>query len=106
MTESDPASWAAQKDEQDSLFNHYKKLVAIRKANPVITDPGAVLDTVQNTPDVYEFTLSNGADTLTVVLNRKGSAQTFTRPLMVEDLLTGTQGTSFDVPAHGALILK
>jgi glycosidase len=106
MTETDPASWAAQKDDQESLFNHYKKLVAIRKANPVITDPMAVLDTVENTADVYEFTLSNGADKVTVVLNRKGETQTFTRPLMATDLLTNTVGTSFDVPAHGALILK
>ena len=106
MTEVDPNSWAAQKDDQDSLFNHYKQLVAIRKANPVITDPKAVLKTVQNTANVYEFTLSSGADMLTVVLNRQGSTLTITRPAMVTDLITNTQGTSFDVPAHGALILK
>ncbi|MCK6590899.1 MAG: hypothetical protein L6Q76_25350 [Polyangiaceae bacterium] len=106
MTETDPNSWAAQKDNPDSLYNHYKALVAIRKANPVITDPMAVLDTVQNTADIYEFTLSNGADTLTVVLNRKGTPQMVTRPLMVTDLLTNTQGTMFEMAPHGALILK
>ena len=41
-----------------------------------------------------------------VVLNRKASTQTFTRPLVVTDLLTNTQGKSFNVPAHGALILE
>lgn len=106
MTQSDPSSWEAQKDDQESLFSYYKKLIAIRKANPVITDTEAVLTTEQNTADVYEFTLSNGADTITVVLNRKDSTQKITRPVMAMDLLTSTQGTSFDVPAFGALILK
>jgi glycosidase len=106
MTESDPASWAVQKDDANSLFSYYKKLITIRKANPVITDLTATLATVQNTADVYEFTITKGAEKLTVILNRKATSQTITRPAMVTDLLTSVMGMSFDVPAYGALILQ
>lgn len=106
MTEDNASSWTAQKGDTDSLFAHYKKLIGIRKANPVITDLNATLTTVQNTADVYEFSLTGGGESLTVVLNRKATAQTITRTGPKTDLLTDTTGTSFSVPAHGALILE
>lgn len=106
MTESDPASWTAQKDDTESLYSYYRKLIGIRKANAVITDLDTQLKTVQNTADVYEFTLSKGAEVLTVVLNRKAAAQTITRASAATDLITDVMGTSFNVPAYGALILK
>lgn len=107
MTEKDdPSSWEAQKDDLDSLFGYYRALISIRKANPLITDQGAALATVQNTADVYEFTITKGMAKLTVLLNRKASAQMITRPAMAMDLITNMQGTSFNVPAYGALILK
>jgi alpha-amylase len=106
MAESDPASWAAQAGDATSLFSQYKKLIAIRKANPVLTDLASTISLVQNTPDVYEYTLAKGADMLTVVLNRKSTAQTFDRPAAATDLISGQAGTSFDVPAYGAAILK
>ncbi len=98
MTESDPNSWEAQKDNTASLYAYYKKLIAIRKAHPAITDLDTQITTVQNAVGVYEFTLSKGAETLTVVMNRKGAAQTITRPAPVKDLLTDTTAASFDVP--------
>lgn len=105
MADGEPNSWAAQKDDLGSLFNYYKKLIAIRRAHPILTALDSTLTTVRNTADVYEFTLSKGGETIAVVLNRMSTAQTLTRPTAVEDLITGTTATSFDVPPHGALIL-
>jgi glycosidase len=106
MTETDPQSWAAQKGKPDSLLTYYKKLIAIRKANSVLTDLDATLDVAQQSADLYEYTLTKGGQTLSVVLNRKASNQTVMRAKAQQDLLTGASKQVFDVPAYGALILK
>jgi glycosidase len=106
MAADDPSSWAAQKDDAGSLFNYYKKLVAIRKANPLLTDPSADRAVAQNTAALYEFQVKSGTQSLSVVFNRQASVQTVNRGAMVKDLITGTQASSFDVPAYGALILQ
>lgn len=105
MSETEPASWATQKDDPASLVHYYKKLIAIRKAHAAFTDVAATLTVVNDTADVYEFTVDNGTEKLTVVLNRKSSASTFTSAAMAKDLISGVQGTMFNVPAFGALIL-
>ena len=107
MTADDPNSWAAQKDDPGSLYSYYRQLVGIRKANDIFTAAGTVLTVVQNTADVYEFTLSAPAKkTTSVVFNRKGVGQTIMRGGMVKDLISGMTAASFDVPAYGALILQ
>ncbi len=106
MADGDAASFAAQQTAPDSLFQHYKRLTEIRRAQPLITDADASLRVVQNTADVYEFAIEKAGQALTVVLNRQPSPQTVTRGAMQKDLLTGTTATSFSVPAYGALILQ
>ena len=106
MPADDTNSWAAQKDDTNSLFNYYKKLVAIRKANPLLTDLSAQLTTVQNTADVFEFQLVKGGQSLAVVFNRKSTAQTITRAKMSKDLISGTTASAFTVSPYGALILQ
>jgi glycosidase len=106
MAADDQSSWAAQKDDAGSLFAHYKKLVAIRKANPLLTDLSAQRLTVQNTADVYEFQVSKAGQALTVVLSRKSTGQTITRVGMSKDLISGTTASSFPVSPYGALILQ
>ena len=106
MTADDPNSWAAQKDDAGSLFSYYKKLIAIRKANPLLTDLSAKLTTVQNTAAVYEFQVSKGGQSLSVVLSRMATTQTVNRPATSKDLITGASGTSFSVAPYGALILQ
>lgn len=107
MSETEPASWAAQKDDPNSLYNYYKTLVGIRKANAAMfTAADTVLATVQNTADWYEFSLTNGNKTMWVVLNRKNTMQTATRPMPKKDLISGNMGSMFSVPAYGALILE
>ena len=106
MQADDTSSWAAQKDDPASLYSYYKKLVAIRKANPLLTDPASQLSTVQNTPAVYEFKIEKAGQSLAVVLSRMATAQTVNRPAMSRDLISGTTATSFTVPPYGALILQ
>lgn len=108
MTENDSASYAAQAGQitpTPSLYELYKILIAIRKAHPATTALDTTINVTQNTADVYEYTLTKGPDTLTVVLNRKATTATITRPTSVTDLITKVKGTSFSVPAHGVLIL-
>jgi len=106
MPEVDPASWAAQKGQNGSLFNTYKKLIAIRKANPVLTDLASTITLAQNTPEFYEYKLEKGGAAITVILNRKSIAQKVNRPTVATDLLSDLSGTMFDIPAYGTLILK
>lgn len=106
MTETDSQSWGAQKGKPESLLSHYKKLVEIRKANSVLTDLDATIDVAQQSADLYEYSISKGGQALNVVLNRKAGPQTVTRTKVQQDLLTGTSKQTFEVPAHGALILR
>ena len=68
MGADDTNSWAAQKDDAGSLFSYYKQLVTIRKANPILTDLSADHAMVQNTASLYEFQVSSGMQSLSVVL--------------------------------------
>jgi alpha-amylase len=106
MSESEPASWAVQKDDATSLLSYYKKLIAIRKANAVMTDLDTQLATVENTSKTFEFTLSKGGKSVAVVLSRMSTAQMVTRAASAKDLLTDTTGTTFNLPPYGALILQ
>lgn len=106
MSETEPASWAAQKDDPASLLQHYKKLVAIRKAHTVLTDSAATRAVVTDNADTYQFTVENAKEKLTVVLNRKSTSTMFTAVASSSDLISGEQGTLFSLPAYGALILK
>lgn len=106
MAASDANSWAAQRNDTNSLYNYYKRLVTVRKANPLLTDPTATRATVTNSATLFEFRVTQGTQSLSVVLNRTANAQTVTRLTSSTDLLTSTQGTSFSLPAYGALILQ
>lgn len=106
MKATDPASYGAQKDDAASLYRYYKKLIEIRKGNPALTDLTAQLTTVQQTADLYEYTVAAGGQTLAVVLNRKAAPQMVSRASMARDLLSGVDGRTFTIPAYGALILK
>jgi|GEM_PF-4796092 len=105
MSESDPASWAAQKDDPTSLLHYYKTLIGIRKSHAVLTDLGSTLTVDADTADMYRYSIDNGSEKLTVVLNRKSTVLAFTAAASSKDLITGASGTMFNVPAFGAIIL-
>ncbi len=106
MSAEDSRSWAAQKDDAGSLLGRYKRLIAVRRANPLMTEPDVTLRVISNTADLYEYTLERAGKGLAVVLNRKATSQRVTRAGAVKDLLSGTTATAFDVPPYGALILE
>ncbi|HVK65737.1 MAG TPA: alpha-amylase family glycosyl hydrolase [Polyangium sp.] len=106
MSEQEPASWAAQEADASSLLHHYRKLVAIRKAHAVFTDLAATITLVKNTADVYEYKLQSGAETISVVLNRKSTPQTIAWGAAATELLTGITGMSFELPAYGAILVQ
>ncbi len=105
MAATEPASWAAQKDVPASLLQHYKKLVSVRKKHSALTDLTSTLTVVADTADTYQYTLDDGKEKLTVVLNRKSSGSAYTAALPSTDQLLGEQGTSFMIPAYGAIVL-
>jgi glycosidase len=104
MSENDPRSWEAQKDDTQSIFAYYKKLIQIRKSHPIFTDLGTTIATAKNDANVYEMTLNKGIETISVVLNRKSTAQKVDRPLPSKDLISGDVGLQFTLPPYGAAI--
>lgn len=105
MTDPDPASLAAQVNDQNSLYNHYRSLIAIRKGHPVITAVGSTVTSTLANLMFTAYTISGGGQSIVVVLNRTNAMQTYTKQgAPVTDLLTGTTGTSFQVPAYGSVI--
>jgi len=106
MADGDTASFAAQKDQADSLFRHYKRLSEIRRSQPLLTDAEATLRVVEHTSDVYEYALEKAGQAIFVVLNRRPAPQLVSRMSMQTDLLTGTRADRFNIPPYGALVLQ
>ena len=69
------------------------------------TDLGSTLTVDADTADMYRYSIDNGSEKLTVVLNRKSTVLAFTAAASSKDLITGASGTMFNVPAFGAIIL-
>jgi oligo-1,6-glucosidase len=70
---------AAALADPDSVLNHYRRLITLRKELPVIVDGDYAL--VENTdPWVYAFTRTTPDDCLLVVLNFGGERPTFVKP--------------------------
>ncbi|EYF06064.1 alpha-amylase family glycosyl hydrolase [Chondromyces apiculatus] len=105
MSESEPASVEAQMSDPESLYSHYKSLIQIRRTHHFITNSDVVAVKKQDTATWYEYSLTAGGQSLTVLLNRTATDQTLART-MVTDLLSGSNGPVFNVPAYGALILQ
>lgn len=105
MAETEPASWAAQKDDPQSLYSWYKLLVGLRKAHPVLTDLAATRSVAADTATIYEARVEGGGEALSIVLNRTAQPQVVTRAAAETDLITGQTATQFDVPARGVLVL-
>jgi glycosidase len=101
-----------QKDGQ-SLLSTYRDLIAIRRANPVLSVGGYVPVTSSNT-GVYSFIRADGSNKLLVVVNlTKNSvadyslkAQSTNIPeaeYQVADLITGEQGSPIHIQNGGFL---
>ncbi len=60
------------------LFNHYKTLIAIRKAHPALQTGKIATLLTDNAKDVFVFKRFNDSEILTVVVNNSSSAQPIT----------------------------
>jgi oligo-1,6-glucosidase len=62
---------AAAEADPDSVFHHYRRLVALRRSDPVVAF-GAYRELLPDDESVYAFTRSHGAGTLLVLCNFSG----------------------------------
>jgi alpha-glucosidase len=61
--------------DPNSIFNTYKKLLALRKSNAALRD-GKQVDIDEKNPDVYSFLRRVGDETVLVALNMSGKPRT------------------------------
>ena len=93
----DTINAAAAVADPDSVFHHFRKLIALRHANPVVVD-GRFELLLPEDEQVWAFTRTSGDEALLVVANCSSSPVSVT-PSDVPDvaeaeLLLGTHGTS------------
>lgn len=70
----DGISLEEQINDPNSLFNFYKKIISIRKTNPVIAD-GKFQSLENGNPHVYSFRRYDGSTSLLVVINLSDANQ-------------------------------
>lgn len=70
---------ASQLPDPDSILNHYRQLIALRKQEQVITD-GRYKRLDEQHPQIFAYERDNGQDMLVVVSNFSGQEAEFTFP--------------------------
>lgn len=85
----DGISYEEEKDDDSSLFNYYKKLISIRKENPILFNGD--YKTFGMNDGLYAYTISGAQDesTLLVIHNQRDEAKTFELKEDALDLITG-----------------
>jgi alpha-glucosidase len=78
-----------ERKDPDSVFNTYKRLLALRKTEPALRD-GAQQSVNDNDPNVFAFLRKSGDDTVLVALNMSGKSSTVSFHLADK----GVRGTS------------
>ncbi len=68
-----------QREDPDSVFSHYKNLIALRKTEDVLTD-GRYIRLDEGHPQVFAYARTNDRDTLVVVSNFTSEEAAFTLP--------------------------
>ncbi len=68
-----------QRDDPNSVFAHYKRLIALRKTEDVLTD-GRYVRLDEQHPQIYAYARVNDRDTLIVVSNFSGEEAKFSLP--------------------------
>lgn len=105
----DGISYEEEKDVEDSIFNYCKKLIKIRKDNPVMF--AGDYKTFGRSEEMYAYTISGAEDgsTIVVVHNIAGAAKDVTVNVAGEELLTGKEinaGDKVNVGEGGTIIIK
>ena len=91
----DQINAASQVDDPDSVFNHYRRMIALRREHPALIH-GSYLDIDPTHEQVFAYTRSWGAVTLLVLINLSGEEVQYEIPnglTIGESLLTTTPDT-------------
>jgi trehalose-6-phosphate hydrolase len=78
-----------QLNDPDSVYSHYKRLIALRKQVDVLTDGQYVL-MEENHPQIYAYARMNADNILIIASNFSNERATFTLPSPIKDI----QGTA------------
>lgn len=71
---NDGISLEEQKGDANSLYNYYKKLIAVKQRNPALAN-GRYENTPNDNPNVYSFCRINGSDKVLVIANLSDQGQ-------------------------------
>jgi len=85
---------ASQVDDPDSVFNHHRRLIALRRRTPALIH-GAYLDIDPTHEQVFGYTRTLGDVTVLVLINMTGDAVDYALPsglALAETLLTNVGG--------------
>jgi len=92
----------AQEDDPDSVLNFYRRLIALRKAEPVLVD-GSFDLVMEDDPQIFAYTRSQNEEQLLVICNLSDQDALYHNPelpLRHEHLLLANQ----EVLPHGLLM--
>lgn len=97
-----------QLSDPDSILNHYRKLIALRKTQPVLTD-GLYERIDEQHPNVFAYSRVTDHETLVVVSNFSGEGTVFQLPAPLAASLNGKThelliANTSNAPALGAEI--
>lgn len=109
LVADDGISYEEECADDNSIFNYYKKLVAIRKENPILFTGD--YETIGMNDGIYAYTVSGAEDgsTLLIVHNQRKDDKTFSLNVDGKNLLTGedvNKTDSFKLAGYTSLILK
>lgn len=69
----------AQRDDESSVLSHYRRLIALRKAHPVIVH-GDYVPLMEDDPQIFAFARSLGNQRLVIIVNFSSEPATFDTP--------------------------
>ena len=102
--------WDKPDLQNRALFDYYRKLIAIRKANPALRAGTFRPFLVDDEQELYAYERRADGSRCIVALNRSEAERTIELPVSIKatELLTGRlwKGTQFAVPARQAVILR
>ncbi len=91
--------------DPDSVFNAYKRLLALRKSNPALRD-GSYEAVNKDDPDVFSFVRKGGTSTVLVALNMSNHAKTVSFQLAKKAVKGPSAAVLFSSPRLSAGVLE
>lgn len=104
---NDGISVEEEKDDTDSMFNHYKKLIAMRNENPTFYD-GTYETLAMGGGGLYAYKVYNDNNQYLVIHNQRKDDKTITLNVDGTDIYNNIEVSagSYELGAYSSLILK